>query len=159
MDRALSPRLRAVISLWLVVALACGSVGATGCATVKTRDDLSPDEVAALEESQTRVNSYRHCIRLLKVDSPSQTPDRAKEQEVILRLQRLVHEEIDLQEAIIRKDPALHIKASALLEDIKKTTKTTGDVFAVAGEVGLYMLATPPAIVCLLWMLSGINRP
>lgn len=102
---------------------------AAGCATVKTKDEMTAQEIAALEESQQRVESYRQTLRT--------TSDR----ETRRQLRALLGKELDLQDAIIRKDPQLKAKAAALRDGIHETAKFSAALALFLGMAVLQSLA------------------
>lgn len=99
-----------------MVAIAC--LG--GCATVKTKDEMSGREIRALDESQGRINTYRERLRSLEKDRATNALGQEEFTKASEELNDLVEKEITLQKSIIRKDPGLAAKAQNLLGDIGK---------------------------------------
>lgn len=91
-----------------------------GCATVKTKDEMSGQEIRALDESQGRINTYRERLRSLEKDRAANALGQEEFAKTSEGLNGLIEKEIALQKAIIRKDPGLAAKAQNLLGDIGK---------------------------------------
>jgi hypothetical protein len=109
------------------------TLGVTGCATVKTYEEFSEREIAALEESQTRVNAYR---QRLKEAASSGRPTKETGE-----LNTLIEKELAFQGAIIRKDSKIGGFAKDLLHYSVQVAKATPLIIAGAGMVVLEGLA------------------
>ncbi len=91
----------------------------TGCASIKTKDEMSDWEIAALEESQSRVTLYRDRVQALKISRENRSIPSQEYAKAVPLLQKLIRSELDLQGAIIRKETGLSTHAKNLLYDIQ----------------------------------------
>ena len=126
---------RWTLSLLFLPAFWATVASSTGCATVKTKDEMSAIRIAALEESQSRVEVHRQRIRSLQDDYDNNRIDAVQFNEARHALQMLVRKEIDVQGAIIRKDTKPAAKAQDVMDGVWRLAQyTPGVVLVVAAE-------------------------
>jgi len=103
----------------IVVAIGVASVF-TGCATVKTKDELSDTQIAALEESQGRVIVYRQRLGSLEKERAANVISGREYAKRIGDLRTLTRLEVDFQRAIVTKDGKISVIAQDLQYHIGK---------------------------------------
>ena len=117
-------------ALWTAVAF-------TGCATVKTYDDLSAMQISALQESNGRLDAYDQGLMVLDNELAKGKIHGAVYKRRTDELTSLIAEECQFQNAILIKDPKIRIMARNLLDNIQKAFEATP---AIATVVALEVL-------------------
>jgi len=132
--RWLTGCLAVILTFWTVIAF-------TGCATVKTYDDLSAVQISALQESNERLDIFDK--RLQELDN--QLADRKIHAAAYKRqadeLTSLIAEESQFQNAILIKDPKIKVMARHLLDNIQKAIEATPVIAEAIALVALRGLA------------------
>jgi hypothetical protein len=119
-----------MLTMSISLAIYFSTVGLTGCTTIKTKDDLSDQEIGALEESQSRINVYRERMQGLNKSHEEKSIDGHEYTASRRTLRILIEKESNFQGAIIQKDSALSVKAQHLADDIWEVGRRTPNFMA-----------------------------
>jgi len=92
----------------------------TGCATVKSYDDLSAVQISALQESNERLDTFDKRLVILDDKLARGKVHVAEYKRRADELTSLIREESQFQNAILIKDPKIKVLAQHLLDNIQK---------------------------------------
>jgi hypothetical protein len=130
------------MSCWAMLLLAGASLPFSGCATVKTGDDLSAMQISALQESNERLDVYDRQLQKLDADYAKGKIRRSVYDRETRDLVALIREESEFQNAILIKDPKIKVMAQHLLETIQKVAEGMATITVLASVVALKSMAS-----------------
>jgi predicted aminopeptidase len=113
----------------------------TGCATVKTYDDLSAVQISALQESNERLDTFDKRLQELDNQLATRKIRAAAYKRQADELTSLIAEESQFQNAILIKDPKIKVMARHLLDNIQKAIEATPVIAEAIALVALRGLA------------------
>ena len=105
---------------WGVIFVLGTVLALTGCATVKSYDDLSAVQISALQESNGRLDTFDQRLMVLDDDLAKRKIHAIAYKIRADELTSLIAEECRFQNAILIKDPKIKIMAQHLLGNIQK---------------------------------------
>ncbi|MCE0499286.1 MAG: hypothetical protein LV481_15205 [Methylacidiphilales bacterium] len=135
------------VTWWMALLLAGASLSFSGCATVRTIDELSAMQISALQESDQRLDVYDGQLQKLDDAYAKGKIHRAAYEKQTKSLVALIRDESEFQNAILIKDPKIKVMAQNLLDNIQKALEMTPIVIEDAGLVFLKALAGSGATI------------
>jgi len=117
------------------------SLALSGCATVKTLDDLSAVQISALQESNERLDTFDKQLMQLDAKLARKKVHTAAYKRQADQLTALIAEECQFQNAVLIKDPKIKVLAQELLDNIQKAVDASPQVLGALAQAALRALA------------------
>ena len=106
------------------------AIAFSGCAMVKTYDDLSAVQISALQESNERLDTFDKQLMELDDKLARRKIHAVEYKRQADELTSLIAEESQFQNAILIKDPKIKVMAQHLLDNIQKAFEASPVIVA-----------------------------